>query len=122
MSSSPWDTPRARLSCANSGFTRLNLSRQTGNDPCLVGLLRVYKDYYPEIIVGEAVRGKAAAFKASTSQRLLRLSVWSNCLPELTPCISIRTRYGARGWTRFARRTPSGMPRRRQRAQKAASG
>ncbi|GJN75235.1 Mis6 domain-containing protein [Purpureocillium lilacinum] len=32
----------------------LNLSRQTGNDPCLVGLLRVYKDYYPEIIVGEA--------------------------------------------------------------------
>ncbi|UNI19003.1 hypothetical protein JDV02_005226 [Purpureocillium takamizusanense] len=41
----------------------LNLSRQTGNDPCLVGLLRVYKDYYPEIIVGEAVRGKAAAFK-----------------------------------------------------------
>ncbi|XWW96780.1 hypothetical protein V2A60_004760 [Cordyceps javanica] len=32
----------------------LNLSRQTGNDPTLVGLLRVYKDYYPEIIVGEA--------------------------------------------------------------------
>ncbi|CEJ81095.1 hypothetical protein VHEMI01241 [[Torrubiella] hemipterigena] len=41
----------------------LNLTRQTGNDPCLVGLLRVYKDYYPEIIVGEAVRGKASAFK-----------------------------------------------------------
>ncbi|KYK58654.1 hypothetical protein DCS_05671 [Drechmeria coniospora] len=33
---------------------RLNLSRQTGNDPCLVGLLRVFKDYYPEIIVGDA--------------------------------------------------------------------
>ncbi|TWU73851.1 hypothetical protein ED733_005491 [Metarhizium rileyi] len=42
---------------------RLNLSRQTGNDPPLVGLLRVFKDYYPEIIVGEAVRGKASAFK-----------------------------------------------------------
>lgn len=41
----------------------LNLSRQTGNDPTLVGLLRVYKDYYPEIIVGEAVRGRASAFK-----------------------------------------------------------
>ncbi|KAG5982290.1 hypothetical protein E4U55_002095 [Claviceps digitariae] len=41
----------------------LNLSRQTGNDPPLVGLLRVFKDYYPEIIVGEAVRGKASAFK-----------------------------------------------------------
>ncbi|KHN95730.1 Mis6 domain protein [Metarhizium album ARSEF 1941] len=42
---------------------RLNLSRQTGNDPPLVGLLRVFKDYYPEIIVGQAVRGKASAFK-----------------------------------------------------------
>ncbi|KAK5993292.1 Centromere I-like protein [Cladobotryum mycophilum] len=41
----------------------LKLSRQTGNDPSLVGLLRVFKDYYPEIIVGEAVRGKASAFK-----------------------------------------------------------
>ncbi|OAQ98313.1 hypothetical protein LLEC1_03239, partial [Akanthomyces lecanii] len=41
----------------------LNLSRQTGNDPTLVGLLRVYKDYYPEIIVGDAVRGRASAFK-----------------------------------------------------------
>ncbi|KAH8179567.1 mis6 domain-containing protein [Sarocladium implicatum] len=43
--------------------TVLGLARQTGNDPCLVGLLRVFKDYYPEIIVGEAVRGKASAFK-----------------------------------------------------------
>ncbi|KAM0558549.1 hypothetical protein ACHAPJ_004744 [Fusarium lateritium] len=41
----------------------LNLSRQTGNDPCLIGLLRVFKDYYPEVIVGQAVRGKASSFK-----------------------------------------------------------
>ncbi|KAI0012779.1 Mis6-domain-containing protein [Xylariaceae sp. FL0662B] len=41
----------------------LSLSRQTGNDPALTGLLRVFKDYYPEIIVGEATRGKASAFK-----------------------------------------------------------
>lgn len=47
-------------------MSRLNLSRQTGNDPPLVGLLRVFKDYYPEIIVGEAVRGKASAFKVKT--------------------------------------------------------
>ncbi|KAI0199025.1 Mis6-domain-containing protein [Astrocystis sublimbata] len=40
----------------------LMLSRQTGNDPPLTGLLRVYKDYYPEIIVGDAIRGKASAF------------------------------------------------------------
>ncbi|KAH9909767.1 Mis6-domain-containing protein [Xylariomycetidae sp. FL2044] len=41
----------------------LSLSRQIGNDPALTGLLRVFKDYYPEIIVGEATRGKASAFK-----------------------------------------------------------
>ncbi|KAK8002019.1 hypothetical protein PG991_014241 [Apiospora marii] len=43
--------------------TLLSLSRQTGSDPALTGLLRVFKDYYPEIIVGEATRGKASAFK-----------------------------------------------------------
>lgn len=48
-------------SSSNSGS--LGLSRQTGKDPALVGLLRVFKDYYPEIIVGDAVRGKASAFK-----------------------------------------------------------
>lgn len=41
----------------------LNLSRQTGNEPALTGLLRIYKDYYPEIIVGDAVKGKASTFK-----------------------------------------------------------
>ncbi|KAI3551127.1 hypothetical protein CABS01_11405 [Colletotrichum abscissum] len=41
----------------------LNLSRQTGNDPALTGLLRVFKDYYPEIIVSDALRGRASAFK-----------------------------------------------------------
>ncbi|RYP60396.1 hypothetical protein DL769_008132 [Monosporascus sp. CRB-8-3] len=40
----------------------LSLARQTGNDPALTGLLRVFKDYCPEIIVGEATRGKASAF------------------------------------------------------------
>ncbi|KAI0129232.1 Mis6-domain-containing protein [Hypoxylon sp. NC0597] len=43
----------------------LSLSRQTGNDPAVTGLLRVFKDYYPEIIVGEVTRAKASAFKAS---------------------------------------------------------
>ncbi|VTT63741.1 unnamed protein product [Fusarium fujikuroi] len=33
---------------------RLSLSRQTGHDPSLIGLLRVFKDYYPEVIVGDA--------------------------------------------------------------------
>lgn len=41
----------------------LELSRQTGGEPTLTGLLRVFKNYYPEIIVGTAVKGRAAAFK-----------------------------------------------------------
>ncbi|EMT65179.1 Centromere protein I [Fusarium odoratissimum] len=49
----------------------LNLSRQTGNDPSLIGLLRVFKDYYPEVIVGDAVRGKASSFKHVFSLLLL---------------------------------------------------
>ncbi|KAF5025052.1 hypothetical protein F66182_2869 [Fusarium sp. NRRL 66182] len=51
----------------------LNLSRQTGNDPCLIGLLRVFKDYYPEVIVGEAVRGKASSFRNPDPQWRARL-------------------------------------------------
>lgn len=42
----------------------LELSRQTGSEPALTGLLRVFKNYYPEIIVGStAGGGRAAAFK-----------------------------------------------------------
>ncbi|SPN99001.1 related to Mis6 domain protein [Cephalotrichum gorgonifer] len=51
----------------------LALSRQTGKDPSVVGLLRVFKDYYPEIIVGDAVRGKASAFKHPDIQWRLHL-------------------------------------------------
>jgi hypothetical protein len=72
----------------------LNLSRQTGNDPPLVGLLRVFKDYYPEIIVGEAVRGKASAFKVGFS---VAVRVQSLILVNAsTPTFS-----GARDWERF---------------------
>ncbi|RBR04332.1 uncharacterized protein FIESC28_11588 [Fusarium coffeatum] len=54
----------------------LNLSRQTGNDPSLIGLLRVFKDYYPEVIVGEVVRGKALSFKHPDPQ-------WRDRLDEI---------------------------------------
>ncbi|KAJ0286358.1 hypothetical protein COL940_003019 [Colletotrichum noveboracense] len=37
------------------------------SDPALTGLLRVYKDYYPEIIVSDALRGRASAFKNSVT-------------------------------------------------------
>ncbi|ERT02869.1 hypothetical protein HMPREF1624_01172 [Sporothrix schenckii ATCC 58251] len=41
----------------------LGLSRQIGHDPHVVGLLRVFKNYYPEVIVGAATRGRASPFK-----------------------------------------------------------
>lgn len=44
----------------------LEMVRATGQDPALVGLLRVYKDYYPEIIVGNATSGRTSF--ASTAQ------------------------------------------------------
>ena len=40
----------------------MELIRQVGNEPPLIGLLRVFKDYYPDIIVGDAVSGRASVF------------------------------------------------------------
>ncbi|KAI5862882.1 Mis6-domain-containing protein [Durotheca rogersii] len=51
----------------------LAVSRQTGNDPAVTGLLRVFKDYYPEIIVGEATRARALAFQHPDQQWRERL-------------------------------------------------
>ncbi|KAK0754561.1 Mis6-domain-containing protein [Schizothecium vesticola] len=51
----------------------LSLARQTGSDPALLGLLRVFKNYYPEIIVGEVTKGRAAAFKHPDLQWRVRL-------------------------------------------------
>lgn len=52
----------------------LNLSRQTGgNDRHLQGLLRVYRNYYPEIIVGNT--GKGSAFRPPDPEWKERLSV-----------------------------------------------
>ncbi|KAK4167996.1 centromere protein I [Cladorrhinum sp. PSN259] len=55
--------------------TILNLSRQTGGDPNLTGLLRVFKNYYPEIIVGDLTKGRAAAFKHPDPQWRERLNI-----------------------------------------------
>ncbi|KAL2129135.1 hypothetical protein VTI74DRAFT_8183 [Chaetomium olivicolor] len=51
----------------------LSLSRQTGGDPSLTGLLRVFKNYYPEIIVGDVTKGRAASFKHPDPQWRTRL-------------------------------------------------
>jgi centromere protein I len=48
----------------------MELTRQAGNDPPLVGLMRVYKDYYPDVIVGEVTSGRASVFTVSRSSVL----------------------------------------------------
>jgi centromere protein I len=46
----------------------MELTRQAGNDPALVGLIRVYKDYYPDVIVGDVTKGRASVFGVSNFQ------------------------------------------------------
>lgn len=66
---------------------RMELTRKAGNEPPLVGLMRVYKDYYPDVIVGEAISGRASVF-----------TVESSCYEgDLTEIYSIRTKNGERG-------------------------
>lgn len=49
--------------------------RGSGQDPALVGLLRVYKDYYPEIIVGNAASGRTSFASAAQDEWRQRLQV-----------------------------------------------
>lgn len=51
----------------------LNLTRQNANDRHLLGLLRVYRNYYPEIIVGNP--GQGSTFKLPDPEWKQRLSV-----------------------------------------------
>ena len=41
---------------------RLELAKKVGSEAPLLGLIRVYKDYYPDVIVGEAGTGRIAVF------------------------------------------------------------
>lgn len=59
----------------------LNLTRQNANDRHLQGLLRVYRNYYPEIIVGNP--GKGSAFKLPDPEWKDRLSVIQKAHREL---------------------------------------
>ncbi|KAI9158681.1 Centromere protein I [Paramyrothecium foliicola] len=74
----------------------LNLSRQAGSDPHLIGLLRVFKDYYPEIIVGEAVRGRASAFKHPDAQWRERLDEIQAAHLQQNPDLLTKPRDGFR--------------------------
>jgi len=59
-----WDTHRSRL--MNYG-NRLELSRSYGSEPALLGLLKIYKKFYPDVIVGQAVAGKPSSFEVMRS-------------------------------------------------------
>ncbi|KAI9802029.1 MAG: hypothetical protein M1825_003085 [Sarcosagium campestre] len=70
------------VGCLGQGQSRpslssqLELSRTIGHEPALVGLIRTYKDYYPDIVVGEAAAGRATLFKdpdPEWSERLVKI-------------------------------------------------
>ena len=42
---------------------RLELTRSYGSEPALIGLLKVYKKFYPDVIVGQAAAGKPSLFE-----------------------------------------------------------
>ncbi|KAF2840275.1 Mis6-domain-containing protein, partial [Patellaria atrata CBS 101060] len=46
----------------------LELSRTVGNEPALIGLLRVYKDYYPDIIISNVTSGRVSLPIQSNAQ------------------------------------------------------
>lgn len=47
----------------------MELIRYAGNEPPLIGLMRVYKDYYPDVIVGDATAGRASVFTVRWSSQ-----------------------------------------------------
>lgn len=59
----------------------LNLTRQNANDRHLQGLLRVYRNYYPEIIVGNP--GKGSSFKLPDPEWKERLAVIQKAYREM---------------------------------------
>jgi len=74
------------------GYLRLSLSRQTGSDPALTGLLRVFKNYYPEIIVGEVTKGRASTFKVRTHRKFETCQAGSNKIAAPRPFMAVKTR------------------------------
>ncbi|RBR14072.1 hypothetical protein FVER53590_07997 [Fusarium verticillioides] len=89
--------------------TLLSLSRQTGHDPSLIGLLRVFKDYYPEVIVGDAVRGKASSFKHPDPQWRTRLDEIQDAHFHQTEKGTLRPRDGFRVHRAIGRSTKNRM-------------
>ncbi|KAH6689011.1 Mis6 domain-containing protein [Plectosphaerella plurivora] len=84
------------------------------SDPPLIGLLRIFKDYYPEIIVAEAVRGKASAFKHPDPAWRERLNDIQREHAQRTAIDSLQPRHGFSvnrdNFRRGAAPRPSGIP------------
>jgi len=59
----------------------MELTRQAGNEPPLVGLMRVYKDYYPDVIVGDTLRGRASVFTVSNTELAFDTLLMLNSTP-----------------------------------------
>ncbi|PBP23893.1 Mis6-domain-containing protein [Diplocarpon rosae] len=82
---------------------RMELIRQAGNEPPLVGLMRVYKDYYPDVIVGEVTSGRASIFTHPNPE-------WRQRLGEIHELHLQRTQDGLSAETRtfkVARKNPA---------------
>jgi len=71
----------------------MELTRQAGNEPRLVGLMRVYKDYYPDVIVGDVVSGRASVFTVIIFLELMKVVTEVNN--------SIQTKNGKKDLARF---------------------
>lgn len=68
----------------------MELARRAGNEPPLVGLIRVYKDYYPDVIVGQLTAGRASVFTVNIKRAF-----------KIVPCLiiySIQIPNGKLGW------------------------
>ncbi|OBT67214.1 hypothetical protein VE03_02723 [Pseudogymnoascus sp. 23342-1-I1] len=66
--------PKTCETIPNSIAARLELARRAGNEPSLVGLIRVYKDYYPDVIVGQLTAGRASVFTHPNPEWKARLA------------------------------------------------
>lgn len=75
----------------------MELTRQAGNEPSLVGLMRVFKDYYPDVIVGDVTSGRASVFTVSNIS--ISFSPW------LLTLFSIRIENGGKDSARSRRFT-----------------
>ncbi|PMD43361.1 Mis6 domain protein [Hyaloscypha variabilis F] len=80
----------------------MELTRQAGSEPHLVGLMRVYKDFFPDIIVGDVTSGRASVFTHPNPE-------WRHRLGEIQESYFQRTQDGLPSEKRTFRVTRKGV-------------